>query len=187
MPRRQVCRSRPRGGAILWLVRRTFFFFWLPPSPRTHNAGARVRACARSVFVVRRRECVPDFCRDATHVYPRTPARATARRPNPRSRKGRPRSCAAREQYVPCHTYHSLPRWQSLFFVNVFYPLLDLSDKNPLVELPHDASVIALLAVFSTGTHRGTSSSAQSKRLHTYHVLQCSSRRRPGPPSRTWA
>ncbi|KAF8474400.1 hypothetical protein DFH94DRAFT_636020 [Russula ochroleuca] len=30
----------------------------------------------------------------------------------------------------------------------------NLSDKNPLVELPHDASVIALLAVFSTGTHR---------------------------------
>ncbi|KAI0287491.1 hypothetical protein BC826DRAFT_1044152 [Russula brevipes] len=30
----------------------------------------------------------------------------------------------------------------------------NLSDKNPLVELPHNASVIALLAVFSTGTHR---------------------------------
>ncbi len=41
-------------------------------------------------------------------------------------------------------------------FINVSPPpLLDLSDKNPLVELPHDASVIALLAVFSTGTHRG--------------------------------
>ena len=184
MPRRQVCRSRPRGDAILWLVRRTFFFFG---SLLPHGLTTRAHACARSVLVVRRRECVPDFCRDATHVYPRTPARATARRSDPRSRKGRPRSCAAREQYVPCHTYHSLPRWQSLFFVNVFYPLLDLSDKNPLVELPHDASVIALLAVFSTGTHRGTSSSAQSKRLHTYHVLQCSSRRRPGPPSRTWA
>jgi hypothetical protein len=26
MPRRQVRRSRPRGGAILWFVRRTFFF-----------------------------------------------------------------------------------------------------------------------------------------------------------------
>ena len=95
-----------------------FVFFGLLPSPveaRTHNAGARVRACARSVFVVRRRECVPDFCRDATHVYPRTPARATARRSDPRSRKGRPRSCAAREQYVPRHTYHSLLRRQSLF------------------------------------------------------------------------
>ncbi|KAI0252538.1 hypothetical protein BJV78DRAFT_1124610 [Lactifluus subvellereus] len=30
----------------------------------------------------------------------------------------------------------------------------NLSEKNPLVELPHDASVIALLAVFSSGTHR---------------------------------
>ncbi|KAI0000147.1 hypothetical protein BJV74DRAFT_821878 [Russula compacta] len=30
----------------------------------------------------------------------------------------------------------------------------NLSDKNPLVELPHDASVVALLSVFSTGTHR---------------------------------
>jgi hypothetical protein len=37
------------------------------------------------------------------------------------------------------------------------HPPLDLSEKNPLVELPHDASVIALLAVFSSGTHRGTS------------------------------
>ncbi|KAI0041618.1 hypothetical protein FA95DRAFT_674696 [Auriscalpium vulgare] len=30
----------------------------------------------------------------------------------------------------------------------------NLSDKNALVELPHDASVIALLGVFSLGTHR---------------------------------
>ncbi|KAI9449702.1 hypothetical protein F5148DRAFT_1246200 [Russula earlei] len=30
----------------------------------------------------------------------------------------------------------------------------NLSDKNPFVELPHDASVIALLGVFSSGLHR---------------------------------
>ncbi|KAI0266126.1 hypothetical protein BC834DRAFT_824223 [Gloeopeniophorella convolvens] len=30
----------------------------------------------------------------------------------------------------------------------------NLSEKNPLVELAHDASVIALLAVFASGTHR---------------------------------
>lgn len=30
----------------------------------------------------------------------------------------------------------------------------NLSEKNPLVELAHDASVIALLAIFSSGTHR---------------------------------
>lgn len=30
----------------------------------------------------------------------------------------------------------------------------NLSEKNPLVELPHDASVYALLAIFSSGTHR---------------------------------
>ena len=54
-------------------------------------------------LVVRGRECVPDFCRDATYVYPRAPARATARRSDPRSRKSRPRSCAARKQYVRRH------------------------------------------------------------------------------------
>ncbi|KAI0064227.1 hypothetical protein BV25DRAFT_1898733 [Artomyces pyxidatus] len=30
----------------------------------------------------------------------------------------------------------------------------NLSEKNPLVELPHDASIIALLGIFSSGTHR---------------------------------
>ncbi|KAH9962828.1 hypothetical protein BC827DRAFT_1195201 [Russula dissimulans] len=30
----------------------------------------------------------------------------------------------------------------------------NLSEKNPLIELPHDASVIALLGVFSSGLHR---------------------------------
>jgi len=30
----------------------------------------------------------------------------------------------------------------------------NLSEKNHLVELPHDASVVALLSVFSSGTHR---------------------------------
>ena len=52
------------------------------------------------ICIVCRRECVLDFRRDPTHVYPRAPAGATARRSDPRSRKGRPRSRAAREQYV---------------------------------------------------------------------------------------
>jgi hypothetical protein len=65
---------------------------------------------------------------------------------------------------------------------------LDLSDKNPLVELPHDASVIALLAVFSTGTHRGTPFNELALRtLDPSHLLQCSSSHQMGPPSRTWA
>jgi hypothetical protein len=99
MPRHQVRRSRPRGGAILWLVRRTFL---QTPSPAIGDARAPLtrRRARRYVYVVCRRECVLDFCRDPTHVYPRAPARATARRSDPRSRKGRPRSRAAREQYV---------------------------------------------------------------------------------------
>lgn len=32
---------------------------------------------------------------------------------------------------------------------------IDLSEKNPLVELSHDASVVSLLGVFSSGAHRG--------------------------------
>ena len=34
-------------------------------------------------------------------------------------------------------------------------PVIDLSDKNPLVTLPHDATIISLLEIFSRGTHRG--------------------------------
>jgi hypothetical protein len=99
MPRYQVRRSRPRDGAILWLVRRTCFKPpLLPGYPVLHSR----RHARRSI--VCRRECVLDFCRDPTHVYPRAPARTTARRSDPRSRKGRPRPRAAREQYV----HHSL-------------------------------------------------------------------------------
>jgi hypothetical protein len=71
--------------------------------------------------IVCRRECVLDFCRDPTHVYPRAPARTTARRSNPRSRKGRPRSRAAREQYVHHSPSLSLSRSrQSLYPLTSF-------------------------------------------------------------------
>lgn len=32
---------------------------------------------------------------------------------------------------------------------------LDLSEKNPLETLPHDATVVSLLGVFARGAHRG--------------------------------
>jgi hypothetical protein len=41
-----------------------------------------------------------------------------------------------------------------MIYTNYF---LDLSEKNPLETLPHDASILSLLAVFSRGTHRGMS------------------------------
>ena len=72
-------------------------------------------------------------------------------------------------------------------FINVPLPPLDLSDKNPLVELPHDASVVALLAVFSTGTHRGTPASSWvlvASHTHTI-IFQYSSNRHRAPPSHT--
>ena len=113
MPRYQVRRSRPRGGAIFWLVRRT-----LPPphSPLSRIPVLHSRRRARR-FIVCRRECVLDLCRDPTHVYPRAPARTTACRSDPGSRKGRPRSRAAREQYVriyPCLSQLAIP-----IFINV--------------------------------------------------------------------
>ena len=33
--------------------------------------------------------------------------------------------------------------------------VLDLSEKNPLETLPHDATVVSLLGVFARGAHRG--------------------------------
>lgn len=112
MPRYQVRRSHPRDGAILWLVRRTCFKLPLPTLSRIVPVLHSRRRGRRSI--VCRRECILDFCRDPTHVYPRAPARTTARRSDPRSRKGRPRSRAAREQYV--HHSPSLSRsWQSLY------------------------------------------------------------------------
>ena len=36
----------------------------------------------------------------------------------------------------------------------------DLSEKNPLEVLPHDATIISLLRVFSKGTHRGAHGTA---------------------------
>lgn len=35
---------------------------------------------------------------------------------------------------------------------------IDLSDKNPLHALPHDADLVDLLALFAGGTHRGKES-----------------------------
>ena len=96
MPRHQGRRSRPRDGSILWLVRRTCFKF-------TGDSWLLSQRCAR-LSTVCRRECVLDFCRDTTYIYPRAPARTTACRSDPRSRKGRPCSRAAREQCV----HHSL-------------------------------------------------------------------------------
>jgi hypothetical protein len=168
MPRHQVrrFRSRPRDGAILWLVRRTCF---QTPTPHPiEHTRVPLTTPRSSISIVCRRECVLDFCRDSTHVYPRAPARTTARRSDPRSRKGRPRSRAAREQYVQ-HSPCLSRSWQSLYSLTSLHPFLDLSDKNPLVELPYDASVVALLAVFSTGTHRGTSTSSWCSSSHTYH------------------
>ena len=34
-------------------------------------------------------------------------------------------------------------------------PITDLSDKNPLHVLPHDADLIGLLALFAEGAHKG--------------------------------
>ncbi len=31
----------------------------------------------------------------------------------------------------------------------------DLSEKNPLEVLPHDATIVQLLTIFARGTHRG--------------------------------
>lgn len=39
--------------------------------------------------------------------------------------------------------------------VHLAYNLADLSEKNPLEVLPHDATIISLLTVFAKGTHRG--------------------------------
>ncbi|KAH8979851.1 hypothetical protein EDB92DRAFT_2118603 [Lactarius akahatsu] len=68
-----------------------------------------------------------------------------ARRSDPRSCKGRSRPGATREQYV-CVASSTFRSNDSAF--------QDLSEKNPLVELAHDSSVIALLAVLSSGAHR---------------------------------
>lgn len=93
----------------------------LPTLSRIPVLHSRRRACRR---IVCRRECVLDFCRDPTHVYPRAPARTTARCSDPRSRKGRPRSRAAREQYVH-HSPYLSRSWQSL------YPLASLRPFRP--------------------------------------------------------
>ena len=37
-------------------------------------------------------------------------------------------------------------------------PITDLSDKNPLHVLPHDADLIGLLALFAEGAHKGVGS-----------------------------
>ncbi|KAI0291458.1 hypothetical protein BC826DRAFT_481103 [Russula brevipes] len=50
----------------------------------------------------------------------------------------------------------------------------DLSETNPLVELPHNASVITLFAVFSTGTHQGTTSSPYKPGL--FHFVRSTDR-----------
>jgi|SRR6266850_4528232 len=78
VPRRQVhrrSRSRVRSAgdsALLWLVRRTRSNYLPPPTNDTHTIEPLTRArLARLLRVtVRRRECVLDVCRDATHVYP---------------------------------------------------------------------------------------------------------------------
>lgn len=96
---------------------------------------------------------------------------ATQHTYTPEHLQGRPRVAqileAAKAGRVPVRlvsstsAYTRVSRsWQSLYSLTSLRPILDLSDKNPLVELPHDASVVALLAVFSTGTHRGTPTSS---------------------------
>lgn len=104
--------------------------------------------------VVHRHECVPDICHDAAHIYPQAFARATARRPDPRSHKGRPHFCAACEQYAR----HRYPLWCSLISLlrlfksfprrilswssHMMHPLSP-SSASPLLQLRDDeASVV---------------------------------------------
>jgi hypothetical protein len=91
---------------------------------------------------------------------------ATQHTYTPEHLQGRPRVAqileAAKAGHVPVRLVSSTSTSHRSFSVPIPEAVtlfaLDLSEKNPLVELPHDASVIALLAVFSSGTHRGTSS-----------------------------
>ena len=127
----------------------------MTPTHPTRTRRVALPCIASHRIAVRGRERVFDFCRDATHVYARAPARPSARRSDPGSRKGRPRSGAARQQLRRsppiCHRFCG-PNKSATISTS---PLTDLSEKNPLVELPHDASVYALLGIFSSGAHRG--------------------------------
>lgn len=63
---------------------------------------------------------------------------------------------AAKAGKVPVHLVSS--KWRLLLSTPIgsdWDPIIDLSEKNPLAELPHDASVVSLLGVFSSGAHRG--------------------------------
>lgn len=40
-------------------------------------------------------------------------------------------------------------------FTSFLFFHVDLSDKNPIEILPHNATVISLLEVFARGAHRG--------------------------------
>ncbi len=44
----------------------------------------------------------------------------------------------------------------------VIFITSDLSEKNPLVVLPYDATIISLLEHFSRGTHKGLYHSAET-------------------------
>lgn len=64
---------------------------------------------------------------------------------------------AARAGKVPVHLVSSkLIRAPCVraFFSPI--PCLDMSEKNPLITLPHDAIIISLLELFARGSHRGT-------------------------------
>lgn len=52
-------------------------------------------------------------------------------------------------QLVSSALYHSVMKEQ------LTNNIIDLSEKNPLVILPYDATIISLLEQFSRGTHRG--------------------------------
>ena len=67
---------------------------------------------------------------------------------------------AAKAGRVPVHLVSStlsflLPLHHRQGFTVIFIFRVDLSDKNPIEILPHDATAISLLEVFARGAHRG--------------------------------
>jgi hypothetical protein len=63
---------------------------------------------------------------------------------------------AARAGRVPLSLVSSKSsRSYSTFALMISAISEDLSEKNPLCDLPHDANVVSLLEVFGQGAHRG--------------------------------
>lgn len=65
---------------------------------------------------------------------------------------------AATAGHVPVHLVSSKINGLAGIISNYPDRITDLSDKNPLHVLPHDADLVGLLALFADGVHRGVES-----------------------------